>query len=271
MRNLALLILIALTAAVAAVDGQAPSFDVASVKVNTSGEPVARITAPAGTGRFDAINAPLRLLILNAYRIAEFQLTGGPSWIDSIRIDIAARTAETATRDDIERMLRTLLADRFRLVIRRETREVPTYALVVARDDGRLGPRMQPSTTDCTAQAAVGRGAAPPPPASGQLLCGTRMSPASINAGGMTMPRLATTLTGIIGRLVTDDTRLTGTYDLQLAFTPEQPLPNSPSPADSDAPSIFTAVQEQLGLKLNASRGRGDVVVIEAIEQPTPD
>jgi uncharacterized protein (TIGR03435 family) len=251
--------------------GQEPSFDVASVKVNTSGAAISRISAPTGTGRFDATNAALRTLILNAYGIAGFQLTGGPSWIDSMRVDIAARTMATATRDEIEHMLRALLAERFHLVVRRETREMPAYALVVARDDRRLGPRLNVTATDCAAAATAARGAAPPPSTSGQLLCNTRMTPTSVNAGGMSMARLAATLTGVVGRPVTDETHLTGVYDLQLAFTPEQPLPGAPTAPDPDAPSIFTAVQEQLGLRLDATRGLVDVLVIESVEAPTPD
>jgi uncharacterized protein (TIGR03435 family) len=93
------------------------------------------------------------------------------------------------------------------------------------------------------------------------------MSPASINAGGMTMARLAQTLSGIVGRVVTDETKLTGTYDLQLAFTPEQPLPpGAPPAADPDAPSIFAALQEQLGLKLNTKRDMVEVLVIDRVD-----
>jgi uncharacterized protein (TIGR03435 family) len=186
-------------------------------------------------------------------------------------VDIAARTEPTATRDDIAAMLRRLLNDRFELVVRRDTRELPAYALVLARGDRRLGPRLQPSTTDCT--AADVPGAPTPQAASGQLLCGTRISPSSLNAGGMTMTRLAATLTGIVGRQVNDETRLGGAYDLQLAFTPEQPVPGAPAagPADSDAPSIFTAIQEQLGLRLEPTRGPVDVLVIESVQRPAPD
>ena len=268
MRRLPALVAILLAAQVAAAQGLEPSFDVASVKVNTSGAQISRMSAPSGTGRFEATNASVRALILLAYRLQGFQLTGGPSWIDSVRVDIAARAAApTATRDEIERMLRTLLAERFHLAVHSERREMPVYALVVARDDGRLGPRLQTSTTDC---GAVGARDASPQSPSGQLLCTTRMSPTSINAGSMSMTRLAVTLSGIVGRLVTDDTRLTGTYDLQLTFAPERPLlgVTTPPPVDPDAPSIFAAVREQLGLRLDARRGMVDVVVIDRVDPP---
>jgi uncharacterized protein (TIGR03435 family) len=254
-------------AALGVIHGQEPSFEVASVTVNTSGSPVSRMVAPAGTGRFEATNTPVRMLILNAYGIPGFQLTGGPSWIEGVRVDVVARAATTATRDEISRMVRGLLAERFNLVVHRAQREMPVYSLVVARDDRRLGPKLQASTTDCAAVTATG-GAAPQLP-SGQLLCTTRMSPASINAGGMTMVRLAQTLSGIVGRVVTDETKLTGAYDLQLSFAPEQPLPpGAPPSADPDAPSIFAALQEQLGLKLNTRRGMVDVLVIDRIDPP---
>jgi len=254
-------------AAVLAAHGQELSFDVVSVKVNTSGGAISRMAAPAGTGRFEATNVPVRMLILNAYGIPAFQLTGGPSWIESVRVDVVARAATSVTRDEISQMVRGLLADRFNLVVHREQREMPVYSLVVARDDRRLGPRLNAATTNCAAVTATG-GAAPQLP-SGQLLCTTRMSPASINAGGMTMARLAQTLSGIVGRVVTDETTLPGTYDLQLTFTPEQPLPpGAAQSADPDAPSIFAALQEQLGLKLNTTRGMVDVLVIDRVDPP---
>jgi uncharacterized protein (TIGR03435 family) len=99
------------------------------------------------------------------------------------------------------------------------------------------------------------------------------MSPSSLNAGGMNMMRLAATLSGIVGRQVRDETQLTGAYDLQLAFTPEQPAPgpSAAGPADPDAPSIFTALQEQIGLRLEPTRGAVDVLVIESVQRPDPD
>jgi uncharacterized protein (TIGR03435 family) len=264
MRTRALICAMCVAAGVAAVRGQEPSFEVASVKVNTSGAAISRMAAPAGTGRFEATNTPVRMLILNAYGIPSFQLAGGPSWIESMRVDVVARAATTATRDEISSMVRTLLAERFNLAVHREPREMPVFSLVVARDDRRLGPRLTPSTTDCPSVTT----AAPQLP-SGQLLCTTRMSPVSINAGGMTMARLAQTLSGIVGRVVTDETKLAGSYDLQLTFAPEQPPPpGAPPPADPDAPSIFAALQEQLGLKLNTRRGMVDVLAIDRIDPP---
>jgi uncharacterized protein (TIGR03435 family) len=266
MRIRALICVTCVAAGLGVAHGQEPSFEVASVKVNTSGAPIVRMAAPAGTGRFEATNASVRMLILNAYGIPDFQLAGGPSWMDSVRVDVIGAAATTATRQQISRMVRGLLAERFNLAVHLEQREMPVYALVVARDDGRLGPKLQKATTDCAAATPEG-GAAPQLP-SGQLLCTTRMSPVSINAGGMTMARLAQTLTGVVGRLVTDETKLPGTYDLQLAFAPERALPPGAPPANPDAPSIFAALQEQLGLKLDTRRGMAEVLVIDRIDPP---
>ena len=266
MRVRALIGALYVAAGLSLVRGQEPSFDVASVKVNTSGDPISRMSAPAGTGRFEVTNARVRMLILNAYGIPDFQLVGGPSWIDSVHVDVTGIAAATATRDDISRMTRTLLAGRFNLVVHREQREMPVYSLVVARGDGRLGPSMQAATTDCAAATAKG-GAAPQRP-SGQLLCTTRMSPTTINAGGMTMARLAQQISGIVGRVVRDETKLAGTYDLQLSFAPERALPPGAPPADPNLPSIFAALQEQLGLKLDTRRGLVDVLVIDRIDRP---
>lgn len=254
---------------------QTPSFDVASVKVNRSAAEIFRIAAPAETGRLDVTNAPLRTLILNAYGLQDFQLVGGPAWIGDARFDIAARTRSSTTRDDISAMLRTLLADRFHLITHRETREMPTFALIPARGDGRLGPQMKLSTTNCAAARGPTQGPAPAT-TSGQLLCTTRIGPGSLNAGAMTMSRLATTLGGFTGRIVRDETGLTGVYDLLLTFTPETgggpSGPGLPQPAiDPNAPSLMAAIPEQLGLRLEPRRSPVDVVVVDRVEMPTED
>jgi len=275
MRNLAGVV-IAVTVSTTVMLGQAVSFDVASVKVNRSSAQFSRISAPRGTGRFDVANALVYTLILNAYSLQDFQLAGGPSWIRDLRFDIAARTNTTATREDVSSMLQTLLAERFHLVTHRESREMPTYALVLARTDGRPGSHMTASTADCTA-AIPAAGAGPPPAsANGQTLCGTTMTPSSLNAGNMSIPRLATTLGGIVGRMVKDETGLDGLYDIQLSFTPERgagPLAaGAPAaPVDPNAPSIFAAVTEQLGLRLESRRAPVEVLVIDRVEMPSED
>ena len=238
-----------LAAHTVAAQTPSPAFEVASVKANSSGQAVMRLTAPPGTGRFDATNISARILILNAYGLRDVQLAGAPAWTESERFDVAGRTAASATRDEISAMVRTLLADRFRLRTHRETREMPTYALVAATADKRLGPGLKTSTAETR----------------------TNISPTSIKAVSMTMARLALSLSAVVGRVVTDETGLQDAYDLELTFAREGPLPPGAPPADPDAPSIFTALREQLGLRLEGRRGPVEVLVVDGIERPTPD
>jgi uncharacterized protein (TIGR03435 family) len=183
-------------------------------------------------------------------------------------------------------MLRALLAERFNLAVHKETREMPVFALVLARSDGSFGPQMRRSPDDCSNAAARGRGSAPAGARSpwDGISCGTSVGPGIILAGGRTMAQIATsfsrlTTTGSsLNRLVVDRTGLEGTFDMTLRFTPEN-IPNfgpgGPPPGlpaiDPNGPSIFTAVQEQLGLKLDSQRGPVEVLVIDRVSRPTED
>jgi uncharacterized protein (TIGR03435 family) len=264
-----------------------PAFEVATVKPNKSGDMRVSLGIQAG-GRFTAANVPLRMLIRNAYQLQDFQLVGGPDWIASERFDIIAKAVgDVPPRPPwgppgpLQLMLQTLLGERFKLSVHRETRELPVYELVLARPDGKLGPQLQPSTVDCAAVAAArGRGGAPSPapPSPGERPCGIRMMGGRLAAGGFPLSQLAITLSQFVQRVVLDRTRLTGNFDFDLTFTPDQlpqgpPPPGAPPlpPIDPNGPSIFTALQEQLGLKLESSRGPVEVLVIDHVEQPTPD
>ena len=254
---------------------QTPKFEVASVKPNTSGDGRVSIGIQPG-GRFTAVNVPLRFLIRDAYQIQDFQLVGGPSWIDSEHFDVVAK-AETdiaprppgSGAGPFQLMMRSLLEERFKLATHSETREMPIYELVMARPDRRLGPKLQASSVDCEAMRGRGRGGPPPepPPPSERPLCGIRFSPASLAGGGMPMAQFARVLSQAVQRVVVDRTGLTGNFDFDLAWTPDQMARG----ADATGASIFTAVQEQLGLKLEATRGPVDVLVIDRVEHPTPD
>jgi uncharacterized protein (TIGR03435 family) len=162
-------------------------------------------------------------------------------------------------------MVRTLLADRFKLAVHHETRELPIYALLLARNDGRLGPKLQPST--CVA------GRRPPGDATAQP-CGFRPGPGIFVSGGVPIAMLATFVSSAVRRSVVDRTGLDGNFDIDLHWLPDNsplgPQPDTPPP-DPGGPSIFTALQEQLGLKLESTRGPVDVLVIDHVEQPTPD
>jgi uncharacterized protein (TIGR03435 family) len=146
---------------------------------------------------------------------------------------------------------------------------MPIYELVLARADGRLGPKLQVSSVDCEAMRGRGRGGPPPAPPSPteRPMCGIRFSPASLAGGGMPIVQFARVLSQSVQRIVVDRTGLTGNYDFDLSWTPDQMARG----ADATGASIFTALQEQLGLKLDAARGPVDVLVIDHVERPTPD
>ena len=236
-----------------------PTFEVASVKPTKPGVPLQFVRSP---GLF-TMRAPVRVLIQNAYQLLqEGQVVGGPSWLTSDTFDIVASVAGNPAPDQIPLMLRALLADRFKLIVHIETRELPIYALVLARNDGKLGARIRPSTFDCLALRRSANAKRPPPPEpGGRMPCVTRLSAGSIVAGGASLAELADRLARYVGRVVVDQTGLAGGFDLDLEWTPDQ----------TNGPSLFTAMQEQLGLKLESTRGPVEVLVIDSVEQPTPD
>ena len=261
----------------------ADRFEVASVKPNRSGALNIGFDVP-GPRRFTVTNAPLREIIRFGHDVDEARLVGGPEWIRSERFDIVA----TAERDIpawtpqgppavLLSMVRALLADRFHLETHRDTRELPVYALVVTRSDRTLGPRASVSTVDCAAAAAT-RAASQPASPGEPPVCGMRIGPGQMLLGGVPMLRFATALTPFARRLVIDRTGLTGTYNLQLSWTPEGrlqgPAPDAAPPlppTDPNGASLFASIQEQLGLKLEPTRAPVDVVVIDRVERPSPD
>jgi len=228
----------------------------------------------------------LRELIAFAYRIQGFQLEGGPDWTASDRFDILGKPDREVPgtgaffdgQEPLRMMLRTLLADRFKLVMHKETKELPIFELVLARQDGKLGPQLRAPAVDCAARAAAARAGAPPPASSGPPgpgSCGITMNPTRVAGGGVPLAMLASLLEGPAQRLVIDRTGLTGNWDLEVKYTPERsqlsPGVDLPSSVDPNAPSLFTAIQEQLGLKLRPARGPVEVLVIDSVEQPTPN
>ena len=266
---------------------QEQKFAVASVKQNRSAELMMNMDMP-GTRRFVATNIPLRNLIRFAYDVDEARLTGGPDWIRTERFDVNATADEdlptwtpAGPPPVVLSMLRALLADRFKLTTHKETRELPVYALVRARGDGRLGPRASVSSADCEAMLA-GRSGPQPPPSKPEEppMCGMRIGPGQMLLGSVPMTQFAFVLGPFAQRLVVDRTELTGKYNLQLSWTPQGmrlggPPPGAPAPPlppiDPDGASLFVAIQEQLGLKLEPSRAPLEVVVIDQVERPTAD
>ena len=292
----ALVALIAGSAALAAQTPQsapAPEFEVASIKPNNSGD--GRVMMQVQPGRYMATNVTLRLLIRNAYQLQDFQITGGPSWIASDRFDIVAKMPDGfqppmspptpgSGPGPVQLMMRALLAERFKLVVRNETKDAPIYALVLARSDGKLGPALKKSDVDCAAVMAAargrGRGPAPGPPQPGERMpCGIRIGPGNMSVGGSTLAQFANSLGMFAGRIVQDRSGLTGAWDIDLTWTPDQMAQRPPGAGDAppqingvaidpNGPSLFTAVQEQLGLKLDSQRGPVEMLVIDRAEKP---
>ena len=256
---------------------KSPAFEVASIKENVSVSDNASVRAQPG-GRLSVSNNSLRNIIRNAYNVQNYQIIGGPDWINTVRWDITAKAPDDATPPQLLLMVRTLLADRFKLVIRHETREMPVYALVLARPDARLGSQLRSSSVDCAAilSAAKARGEALSPTTNGRPTCGTRTTRGNMMTTGVAMTDLARNLAPFAGRPVVDKTGLSGVYDVDLTWTPEQGPAGADGTATPPAPStdgvsLFTAVQEQLGLKLDAQLAPVEVLVIESAQRPVED
>jgi uncharacterized protein (TIGR03435 family) len=239
---------------------------------------------PAANGGWQAENVTLGMLVRLAFHLQDNQLVGGPKWLFDDRFDVMGTGTSPGRDGPMFDKLKSFLADRFKLVTHVETREQPIFALVLARRDGKLGEKITPSTTDCTPTGPAGRGRGQTaPPAPGQRpKCGFMIGPDRIMLGGQTMASIATTLSRFAGGIVVDKTSLPGTYDLELTYAPDPaisptgrdlpPQPGGQSPvANTDAPSIFAAVQEQLGLKLEPTKGPVDVLVIDSAEHPIQD
>ena len=195
-------------------------------------------------GRFVAQQQSLRDLIALAYKVRESQIIGGPAWIGSDRFDVNAKATRelppfspTGEIGPLERMLQALLADRFKLVAHRETREMPIFALVPARSDRRLGEKLRPTSIDCAAQFAERARAGQPGPsmAGDRPTCGMVVSPWSIRIGGGPLSQLTMVLTQMTNRFVVDQTGLTGNYDVDLQWTPQGLRMNRPPGGDGRA------------------------------------
>ena len=281
MRKLWLTLLLAGCVAIAvAAQEKDATFEVASVKANKSGDGNGNMRALPG-GRVAATNMPVRPLITFAYMLAGYQLIGGPGWLTTDRYDFIAKLEESAnavqpfipgstTPNAMQLALRNLLVERFKLRTHRETREMDIYALVMARPGGGPGPGLKPTTQDCSKPVEAPRPGAPAPGAPGQPFCGISGTPGRIRFGGLPASSFATALAGPAGRMVVDRTGMTGSWDFELTFAPENRGPDAP-PADPNAPSFFTAIQEQLGLRLESTKGPVDVLVIDSVEKPVED
>lgn len=259
---------ICLVAATAAVPQEKRAqFEVASVKPNTSGNGWVAIHPPVG-GRFTATNARLKMLAGLAYKMTNFQISGGPGWADSEGFDIEAKASDSKlTIEEMRPMLQSLLEDRFQLKVRRETKEVPVYALTLPKGTSKLPEAREGGCTDIPADKPL------PPPGPGQslpMVCGGFIvEPNHIQGGRVSMTQLSNTLANILGRPVMDKTGFTGTFDVKLEFSPEGTTFRPAPDADNALPTIFTALQDQFGLKLESQKGPQEMLVIEHAEKPT--
>lgn len=249
-------------------DPPRPTFEVASVKPAPPPTGMGLMIRMGGDkGRINYSNVSIRDVMTQAYAVKDYQIVG-PDWLKSARYDIVATMPEDTPRDQVRLMMQALLADRFHLVIHRETKELPTYALTV----GKNGPKLK------EAEIAAG-----PDGKNGRMM----MRPGHLEGKGFAMPQFAELLARQLGRPVLDMTELTGNYDFTLEFTPDEnqrmammggmPPPMHPPEgagggraemrAPEGGPSIFAAVQEQLGLKLESRKGPVETLVVDQAEK----
>jgi uncharacterized protein (TIGR03435 family) len=260
----------------AAIAG-AQTFEVASIKANTSGTRQVNMNLLPG-GRFVATNVSLQVLMSAAYGdplplpqnrlVLKEQWIGGGDYLASEHFDIQAKAAGELTPEQFPAALRRLLEERFHLVVHHETRELPVYHLMMARSDGQLGPRLRASELDCTDPRVLAEKSA-----DGTSTCGFRRLPGRAT-GRATLAMLERFLNSAVDdhRPVQNRTGLTRTFEFDIEWTPA--LAAAPDaalgpPADPNGPSLFTALREQLGLKLEPAKQPLDVLVVDRAEHPT--
>jgi uncharacterized protein (TIGR03435 family) len=268
-------------AAATVASAQTPSFDAASVRPDKTGSGIMGGSchgtdsiysgvlgfSPPPLGRCVMRNVSLKMLIQTAYDLrgldAGQRISGGPGWLDSTRYDVEAEAAEPVPEAELKRMLQSLLAERFQLALHRETREMPGYTLVIAK----RGPKLKEAKADEERKGLWQLGGGP------------------LTGQAASMQMLAQVLAGHLGRPISDGTGLTGAYDFTLTWTPDESeqgglqsaLANLPPEVaaqlsrnrDPNAPSLFTALQEQIGLRLEPQKKPVDVLVIDHAEQPS--
>jgi uncharacterized protein (TIGR03435 family) len=269
-------------------DQNTPAFEVTSVKVTPPRADRSTLGTQPG-GRFSAIAMPVIGVITEAYGVLPSQVVGGPRWIYTDEFDVIAKAAEGTPPPAVLSMLRRLLADRFTLKAHVEQRELPIYALETARPGA--APKLPPAATNCeSTQADAAAHAAPAilgadtkKDAPDSDPCREQMR-VGFKSGNLlvTMVKPGTTMTGLAGRLsgyfdrpVVDRTGLTGVFDVSLEFDMNKSIVDdtggASAPRSDRGPSLFTALQEQLGLRLRSTRGAVDVLVIDSIDRPSPD
>jgi uncharacterized protein (TIGR03435 family) len=241
-----------------------PEFEVASIRPAQPGTPA---SLGVGNGGGGGANVTLKTLIAFAYQLQEYRILGGPGWVSSDRFNVEAKAADRATPpEQLKLMLQSLFADRFKLAVHREIKESNVYNLVVAKGGPKIKLSADQTPTDINGPAPAGAG-----PNHGAI----RLGAGSMIGNAVPLSRFANLLSQRLDRVVIDKTNLTGRFDIRLQWTSdlgENPLSPTglPLPAElGDAPSIFVAIQEQLGLKLEAAKGPVEFLVIDHVEKPS--
>lgn len=254
-----------------------PAFEVVSIKVSadtSSGGP----RTPPSPSRYARTNASLRDLIGDAYNLQPFEIINLPAAdVGAARFDVIATASLTPSPEQMRQMMQRLLVDRFGLQAHREKRELPVYVLRPVRNDRSLGPRMKQTAVDCVTIRAERQNGGASAAAKDPLLCRAVQTgmpgPAGITvryrASGITTRELSAWLARYVGRTVINRTQLVGDFDIDVSFTPEQS--GAAASSAGDPVLIFTAVQEQLGLKLESGREVVEVLVVDSAKMPTPN
>ena len=273
MGRIAVILVAVICAPVLLAQQSAPSFEVASVKPSAPGASLRNPGELLPGGRWTIQGAPLAFILRVAFDLRADQLSGGPPWIHTERFDINARAAGDRPRQQMLLMVQSLLADRFKLKVHLELRALDVHAMVLAKE-GQLGRGLRPSQVDCESDRIES-----PPPPPGQVqrpVCGVRVSGNNglgqyqLRAGGTTLSALIT-VTGVrsvLGSTVLDRTGLSGTFDIDLDYIPQEPVVAS-QPAVGLP--IIAAFEQQLGLKFERRRETTEVLVIDSVARPTPD
>ena len=249
-----------------------PAFEVASIKPNRAGPGANSVSGKTPTG-YMMRNGWIESLITTAYpHIGRTEILGAPDWIRSERFDINAAAGRQATAAETQAMLRALLVERFQFVAHEETQEQARARAAAGSPRWGPGPELHSSSTlDCEAIAAAKSAGRPAPPLpNGALPCMMSIGTGAVRGAGRPLSELARALSAAAGRTVLDKTGLSGIYDFALRFG--DPLQTAGTDRNGDdRPSLFTAVEEQLGLKLEPDRTDVRVLVIERLERPTPN
>lgn len=256
--KVAMLLLVACAVAYEPLPGAAPPrYEVASIKPSNDNDPRYSFDIEPG-GSLSAAGITIKRLLMTAYNVQGFRIVGGPAWVGSRRWQVQAKPDRAASPQQIRPMLRALLQERFQLRAHSETRKLPVYELVNDRGGAKI-----PAAKDTGSKPTV------------------RVAPGAIELTNATSATLAGQLSYAVARPVIDQTNLAGRFDFALTWTPEPgedggpatsglpPGSNQQTPSIGDAPSIFTAIREQLGLRLKSGRAPIEVIVIDDVRLPS--